>query len=68
MSDVHAGPFHPHHVGVCGWRHHHCGVWLSCDAAVLPGEDLCPDHYIDFARVLADSEYAARIARRQRPA
>ena len=67
MSDVHAGPFHPYLAGGCSFRHHYCGVWLSCDSPAIPGEEHCADHFIALIAALDAVEYAARIARR-RPA
>lgn len=61
MSDIHAGAFHPVEFGLCGWRHHHCGVWLSCDSTAFPGDELCVDHMIAAAHTKADLESAAAI-------
>ncbi len=53
---IHSGPFLPAEPGMCGWRHHHSGAWLSCDDTAIPGVDLCADCFIREAHARADSE------------
>jgi hypothetical protein len=68
MSDVYAGGAHAHLPTECQWESHFDDCFLGCSDAAIPGAELCAAHFIAAAHSRSDSEYAARIARRRRPA
>lgn len=47
-SHIHSGPARiiRQLPGRCEWSFEYSGVVLTCDDTVLPGSNLCSDHYI----------------------